>query len=88
MPMCSCVRGMCACAWSIPRSLAYVLDRIVSICCPLFLGISWISFLGVCNLFFVAIFTAEAVLKLFSFGPTIYFAEAWNKFDCAVVRSA
>ena len=32
--------------------------------------------------------TAEAVLKLFSFGPTIYFAEAWNKFDCAVVRSA
>ncbi len=54
---------------------------------PLFLGLSWISSLGVCNLFFVAIFTAEAVLKLFSFGPTIYFAEAWNKFDCTVVRS-
>jgi hypothetical protein len=54
----------------------------------LFLGFSWISFLGVCNLFFVAIFTAEASLKLFSFGPTIYFAEAWNKFDCAVVRIA
>ncbi len=54
---------------------------------PSFHG-SWVSFLGVCKLVFVAIFTAEVVLKLLSLGPTIYFAEAWNKFDCTVVRGA
>lgn len=39
-----------------------------------------------CNLFFVAVFTLEAVLKLFAFGVTIYFVEAWNRFDLTVVR--
>jgi hypothetical protein len=42
---------------------------------------SWVSFLYVCNVLFVAIFTAEAVAKLFSFGPTVYFLEWWNRFD-------
>jgi hypothetical protein len=34
----------------------------------------------------VAVFTLEAVLKLFAFGVTIYFVEAWNRFDLTVVR--
>ena len=47
---------------------------------------SWEDFLYVCIVLFVAIFTAEAVAKLFSFGPTVYFLEWWNRFDFVVVR--
>jgi hypothetical protein len=41
--------------------------------------------LDYCNLGFVVIFTVEAIIKIFGFGPNYYFYLDWNKFDFAVV---
>ena len=46
---------------------------------------TYLQALEICNLVFVGIFTAEAVLKLTGLGPTYYFYIDWNKFDFAVV---
>ena len=34
---------------------------------------------------FVGIFTLECILKISAFGFKVYFIEAWNKFDFAIV---
>lgn len=39
----------------------------------------------ICNIIFSAIFGAEAALKIFSFGWTIYNKSGWNKFDFVLV---
>lgn len=41
--------------------------------------------LAVANIVFTAIFTVEAVLKLFAYNPTGYFADAWNVLDFIIV---
>ena len=46
---------------------------------------AYVKFLRTCNLAFVIIFTAEAVLKLIGLGPSYYFWVDWNKFDFAIV---
>ncbi len=48
-------------------------------------ALRWIVFLGACNVLFVVVFAVEAALKIFSFGPKVYIAEWWNRFDLAVV---
>ncbi len=47
--------------------------------------VRWTLALQVFNIFFVIVFALEAVMKLLSFGPVVYFREAWNKFDFIVV---
>ncbi len=45
----------------------------------------YIEVLNILNLIFSAIFVLEAVIKLWGFGPTRYFRNAWNRFDFFVV---
>jgi hypothetical protein len=45
----------------------------------------WKDFLVVSNLIFVAIFTAEAVLKMYGLGLKEYFRTKWNRFDFIIV---
>ena len=45
----------------------------------------WVLALDIGNYVFTAIFTLEAVLKLFAFNPSGYFADAWNFFDFVIV---
>lgn len=42
------------------------------------------SFLELANLIFVVIFAIEMGLKIIGLGPSLYFADSWNKFDFAV----
>lgn len=37
------------------------------------------------NIFFTAVFLAEAIIKLTAFGPSSYFFDSWNRFDFFVV---
>jgi hypothetical protein len=46
------------------------------------------DFLATANLVFVAIFTAEAVLKMFAMGPIWYLRGHWNKFDLFIVLAS
>jgi voltage-dependent calcium channel L type alpha-1D len=48
----------------------------------------WTDRLAAANVFFVSVFCAEAVLKLAVLGPTFYFADRWNCFDCAVTAAS
>lgn len=52
------------------------------------MGGGYAAFLGGCNIFFTAVFTAEALLKLFAYNPTGYFAVAWNVLDFAIVAGS
>jgi hypothetical protein len=42
------------------------------------------TFLNTANLVFVVIFILEMLCKMIGLGLGFYFADAWNKFDCAV----
>ena len=42
------------------------------------------DFLDNANLVFVVIFAIEMTLKMIGLGLSFYFADSWNKFDCAV----
>jgi hypothetical protein len=44
-----------------------------------------IFFLNASNYAFVAIFSVEALVKMFALGPRFYFGEQWNRFDFIVV---
>jgi len=46
---------------------------------------SFINVLVLGNYVFTGIFTMEAILKLFSYNPSAYFADDWNTFDFVVV---
>ncbi|GFQ66512.1 voltage-dependent L-type calcium channel subunit alpha-1D [Trichonephila clavata] len=49
----------------------------------------WLDyFQEIANLFFVALFTLEMLLKLFSLGIQGYFVSLFNRFDCFVVVSS
>ena len=37
------------------------------------------------NYFFTGVFTAEFLLKILGFGPKVYFASNWNRFDFLIV---
>ena len=80
--------AVCRRVWSlerIPRIVGVQLptrERVIPCCLDMS---RWDRFLQVCNLLFVAVFAAEAVMKLIAFFPSFYFKENWNKFDCTVV---
>eukprot|EP01064_Diplonema_japonicum_P027866 TRINITY_DN4146_c1_g1_i1.p1 TRINITY_DN4146_c1_g1~~TRINITY_DN4146_c1_g1_i1.p1 ORF type:complete len:1687 (+),score=370.93 TRINITY_DN4146_c1_g1_i1:73-5133(+) len=43
------------------------------------------SMLEVANIFFITIFTLEAILKLLAMGPRNYMSQMWNRFDFLIV---
>lgn len=45
----------------------------------------WTDAQAVLNIVFTLIFTVEMILKMFAYGFSIYFGDAWCRFDCFVV---
>ena len=48
----------------------------------------WADTQAVLNGCFTLIFTAEALIKLFAFGPSVYFNDSWCRFDIFVVAGS
>ena len=49
---------------------------------------SYNSVLDNINLGFSSVFIAELILKMIALGPTVYFKNPWNQFDCFVVSTS
>ena len=89
----TCAAFLCskpATVWSIIlRSLCSVLPCLLEqvVLSASYFGMTpaYSDMLDLFNNIFAFLFTGEAILKLIAYGPRVYFADGWNRFDMIIV---